>query len=301
MANFEPSKKTADNFNGGVAYVNGDAVQAETINNLVESALYTQEVVEQNTTDLQEGIENVNESVNTQIQTLTTNVNNSIDTLTSTVNTGIQQAKNIADSAVDIANDALDQVQDALSGGVVGVKGNNETTYRTGQVNLTSANIGAMPTSGGTFTGNITAPKVTASTQGLYDGTNRAWSNGNRPTSESYVFAAVTNKSNQTDTVTGYYRNADGTSWYRQWSSGWKECGGILNSGTLGKTTDITFPIAFNFVPTITYAPYGANDANSQLRGGILLNSATASKFTFVGRQNADGYINGGCWRAEGY
>lgn len=30
------------------------------------------------------------------------------------------------------------------------VKGNNETTYRTGQVNLTAENIGALPTSGGT-------------------------------------------------------------------------------------------------------------------------------------------------------
>lgn len=49
MAGFTPSKKTAQDFNDGVKYINGqgnetgDALQAETINNLVESALYTQE------------------------------------------------------------------------------------------------------------------------------------------------------------------------------------------------------------------------------------------------------------------
>ncbi len=38
---------------------------------------------------------------------------------------------------------------------VTGIKGNAESSYRTGNVNLTSANIGALPTTGGTLTGNI--------------------------------------------------------------------------------------------------------------------------------------------------
>lgn len=50
MADFIPSKKSAQDFNNGVQYEGynpttqelGDAVQAETINNLVESALYSQ-------------------------------------------------------------------------------------------------------------------------------------------------------------------------------------------------------------------------------------------------------------------
>lgn len=54
MANFVPSKKEAKDFNNGVAYVGenkalgiqGDMVQAETINNLVESSLYSQEKAE---------------------------------------------------------------------------------------------------------------------------------------------------------------------------------------------------------------------------------------------------------------
>lgn len=46
MANFISSKKESSDFNNGVQYVNGDIVQAETINNLVESALYSQEKAE---------------------------------------------------------------------------------------------------------------------------------------------------------------------------------------------------------------------------------------------------------------
>lgn len=54
MANFTPSKKTAQDFNGGVEYqdqdlannVQGDTVHAATVNNLVESQLYSQELAE---------------------------------------------------------------------------------------------------------------------------------------------------------------------------------------------------------------------------------------------------------------
>lgn len=101
MASFIPSKKEATDFNNGVQYINGvDALQAETVNNLVESALFVQDEV--------------------------------------------SSAKTIADSAVDIANDAMDKIDDAISGGVSGVKGANETTYRTGQVTLTAEDIGAV-------------------------------------------------------------------------------------------------------------------------------------------------------------
>lgn len=46
MANFIPSKKEASDFNSGVQYINGDMVQAVTINNLVESALYSQQTAD---------------------------------------------------------------------------------------------------------------------------------------------------------------------------------------------------------------------------------------------------------------
>lgn len=42
MATFTPSKKNITDFNGGEEYQNGSGLQAETINNIIESQLYTQ-------------------------------------------------------------------------------------------------------------------------------------------------------------------------------------------------------------------------------------------------------------------
>lgn len=60
----------------------------------------------------------------------------------------------------------------APRGKVYGVKGNAETAYREGQVNLTAANIGALPITGGTVSGATTfSDTVTLSTAGsiIYD------------------------------------------------------------------------------------------------------------------------------------
>lgn len=66
----------------------------------------------------------------------------------------------------------------APSGRVYGVKGNAETAYREGQVNITAANVGALPITGGTVSGATTfSDTVTLSTagsitydDGFYDG-----------------------------------------------------------------------------------------------------------------------------------
>ena len=41
---FIPSNKVPSDFNGGKRYKKGDAVQASTVNNLIESALWVQEL-----------------------------------------------------------------------------------------------------------------------------------------------------------------------------------------------------------------------------------------------------------------
>lgn len=46
MAKFLPTKKLLTDFNGGNRYVSGDGVQPTTLNNIIESQLYTQEMVE---------------------------------------------------------------------------------------------------------------------------------------------------------------------------------------------------------------------------------------------------------------
>ena len=48
------------------------------------------------------------------------------------------------------------KVKAAIAATVTGVKGNAESTYRTGQVNLTAANVGAVDKSGDTMTGTLT-------------------------------------------------------------------------------------------------------------------------------------------------
>lgn len=66
----------------------------------------------------------------------------------------------------------------APRGRVYGVKGNAETAYRKGQVNITAANVGALPITGGTVSGATTfSDTVTLSTagsitydDGFYDG-----------------------------------------------------------------------------------------------------------------------------------
>ena len=49
------------------------------------------------------------------------------------------------------------------SDAVLGVKGDNESTYRTGNVNITAANVKALPLAGGTLTGNIVVNKNSGS------------------------------------------------------------------------------------------------------------------------------------------
>lgn len=75
-----------------------------------------------------------------------------------------------------------------VQAGVTGVKGNAETAYRTGNVNLTPANIGAaaashthnyLPLGGGTLTGNLSSRQIAPSANNSYTlGTSSLkWSN----------------------------------------------------------------------------------------------------------------------------
>ncbi len=55
----------------------------------------------------------------------------------------------------ELTNDSGFVTAGSLTTGVSGVKGNAESNYRTGNVNLTPENIGALSLAGGTMTGNI--------------------------------------------------------------------------------------------------------------------------------------------------
>lgn len=58
--------------------------------------------------------------------------------------------------------------------GVTGIKGNSETSYRTGSVNLTAANIGALALSGGTLSGALAINSTLAATGDVTFGSDSA-------------------------------------------------------------------------------------------------------------------------------
>ena len=112
-----------------------------------------------------------------------------------------------------------------VNAGVTGVKGNAETAYRTGNVNLTPANIGAaaashthsyLPLGGGTLTGNLSSRQIAPSDNNSYTlGTSSLkWSNvyattftgnltGNASTATTATNATTASKVNQTLTLSG--------------------------------------------------------------------------------------------------
>lgn len=65
-----------------------------------------------------------------------------------------------AEAAAERAEEAADRAEDVVGGAVTGVKGNAETAYRAGNVNLTPANIGALALTGGTVTGTLVLSKT---------------------------------------------------------------------------------------------------------------------------------------------
>lgn len=127
-----------------------------------------------------------------------------------------------------------------VNSGVTGVKGNAETTYRTGNVNLTPANIGAaaadhthsyLPLAGGTLTGTLTSRALTPSANNTYNiGTSSSkyanvyatnfignvTGNVTGSLSGNATTATTANRLNKTLTLTGNVTgsvslNADGT------------------------------------------------------------------------------------------
>lgn len=113
MAEFTPSKKTAQDFNNGIEYVDydaddgtmGDAVQAETINNLVESALYTQEQAETAAAEASEALNKINGAISTNVVPNGSYPNMSVGSATNAENsTNDGNGDNIAETYVKFSD-----------------------------------------------------------------------------------------------------------------------------------------------------------------------------------------------------
>lgn len=85
-----------------------------------------------------------------------------------TTNTDFKEgAGNVIPAGANVYKTA-DEKWDVLAGSpVTGIKGSNETAYRKGNVNITAENIGALATSGGEITGEITRTYGNSSTTGV--------------------------------------------------------------------------------------------------------------------------------------
>lgn len=134
-----------------------------------------------------------------------------------------------------------------VQAGVTGVKGNAESAYRTGNVNLTPANIGAaaashthnyLPLTGGTLTGNLSSRQIAPSATNSYSlGTSSLkWSN---------VYA-TTFTGNLTGNVTGSLTgNADTATTARKVNNTITIAGDVTSSAvSLNTTSAITITTA---------------------------------------------------------
>ena len=121
---------------------------------------------------------------------LTTDITSGIEALDATI-TGMSASKTLSalsetDGVISASFQNISITKSQISDfptipDAVAVKGNAESSYRTGNVNLTPANIGALALSGGTLTGNVRIARVgtTANVDSyLYLGNNTAAASG---------------------------------------------------------------------------------------------------------------------------
>lgn len=93
---------------------------------------------------------------------------------------------------------------------VTGVKGNKEETYRTGNVNITAADIGAVDKSGDTMTGTLTAPTFSGNLEGTASSASYATNAGNSDTVDGKHF----HWSGQSGQPSWLWGGNDGTNMY---------------------------------------------------------------------------------------
>ena len=101
---------------------------------------------------------------------------------------------------------------------------------------------------------------------------------------------ALEEKFNAGAFVTETWRSEDGNNWYRKWSDGWIEQGGVGVTGT-----NVTFPTSFSNIPTLTLSEYQTGGNNSQAIGYYSINNTGFMPYRYSGGSLS---IN---WYACGY
>lgn len=89
---------------------------------------------------------------------------------------------------------------------------------------------------------------------------------------------ALEEKFNSGAFVTETWRSEDGNNWYRKWSDGWIEQGGVGVTGT-----NVTFPTSFSNIPTLTLSEYQNGGNNSQAIGYNGINNTGFLPYRYSG------------------
>lgn len=174
-----------------------------------------------------------------------------------------------------------------VAGEVTGVKGNVESTYRKGNVNITAANVGALSTSGGTLSGSVT-PNAD-NTLSLGSSTMK-WANvyattfnGNATSATTATTATTANRLNKSIQLAGDITsnavslNADGTATITG-----NIAAGVVGTAELANTSVTTAKVADSNITAAKLAD-GSVTTTKIIDGNVTLaklasNSVNASK-----------------------
>lgn len=152
MATFIAQSHTASEYNNGVRYIDedlsqgieGDSVQADTINCLVESSLYAQEQAENakriatEAADIANGAKNTAESLNEQIKTANATAHTALEKVDEAIKSSFDKNGNYPNVSVGKATDATNSTND-------GNGDNIANTYATKtELSKTNTNLSAL-------------------------------------------------------------------------------------------------------------------------------------------------------------
>lgn len=197
--------------------------------------------------------------------------------------------------------------------GVTSVNGN------TG--NITPEQTGCLPLAGGTMTGNITMngnmiyavngiemiPPSGAAYGGHidfhYGGSGDDYTSRILEDSSGRLSISATNGLNLNGVpVEAVLTASNGTTWFRQWSNGWIEAGGVYDNGSVVNSFSgtVSFPIAYNGRPISLVAQTWRPD-NQDLNTFVSLGTVTSTSFGFLVNKQGIGGCRYVSWYACGY
>lgn len=130
------SQQAAEKQNIATSNANTAILKANEAAKSAEAAKISENVTVQNAATATEKAKIANESANSASSAAATAVDNAT------------KSKNYAVGNTESAKYYYEKAKEAVGGAVTGVKGNNETVYRTGNVNITAENIGALSANG---------------------------------------------------------------------------------------------------------------------------------------------------------